>query len=208
MKVIRFRTPNGNVWLARDKDRYGIGKTKKLAQEKCVLIDDKEKLVINHIVGHYSRTFKMPMLIVASNNFQKGELPSFALDQYDFYLFFYPNSSPFWVCGALALSRMHPGRAPLWAFSANADSKQAMKNSLHHLLAKMPHDFDDEYEYSLMHPKKILWLINWMYRCQKIALRDVLALEPYTNKDTSQFIPENTECFDPNPIRKVIGGIR
>jgi hypothetical protein len=255
MKVARYGTPSGNVWLAHTLGEsplskqmlstFGSGRERETARfsafhdwmkkaafkdlmvriqagerlaptalrtgEKVIELADArntfetmgigvdyESALLEAFYGlskyrtlkKYSSLMKNPMLVVGSNNWVRGRVPFFMLQQFDIHLLFYPNSTLSWVVGVAAFSRLKSEAAPIFAFSAGADITAALDTCLLKVLeschpaewngtigikAEIPENEDEKNK-----GKKLnMWWTHWIYRCPKISLKDVLQLERY-----------------------------
>ena len=161
-----------------------------------------EDAVMNGLTGlaqartlrKYVNTMKSPMLVVGSNNWVRGRVPFFLLQQYDLHLLFYPNSTPSWVVGVCALSRIKTDEPPIFVFGCDANVLGALDSALGKVLERCrPSDWkaaedgevasvgDEEIskKESLKNTRLGMWWTHWIYRCPKISLKDVLHLEAY-----------------------------
>jgi hypothetical protein len=139
----------------------------------------------------YSSTMKSPMLMVGTNNWVRNRVPFYLLQQYDLHLLFYPNSTPTWVVGLAAVSRVSTVEPPVFVFGSGADITDALDSVLLKMLERCrPADWQREDigneataerdRNKLQRQSKLgLWWTHWIYRCPKISLKDVLHLEPY-----------------------------
>lgn len=134
----------------------------------------------------YAQSAKTPMLIVGANNWIRQRVPYFLLQEFDMHLLFYPNSSPCWVVGLAAFSRVKSDAKPFFAFASDADMSTALEASLAKLLEWARPEAAEEVEsrpvesgFSDKGFKLNMWWTHWIYRCSKIALKDVLHLEAY-----------------------------
>jgi hypothetical protein len=151
----------------------------------------------------------MPMLVVGSNNWLRTRVPFFLLQSHDVFLFFYPNAEQGWVCGALAMPREPRGRE-VWAWAGAETSEAALSQAVWRLLpGVLP---DAETDGAVLDPhtpneaKRLVWLTHWVYRCQKIALRHVLALEAYPADGLSAWVPEPIPTADGGRVYSILGG--
>jgi len=130
---------------------------------------------------------KSPMLVVGAHSWLRSRVPFFLLQQYDLHLMFYPTPSPAWVIGILAVSRKDTSEAPTFAFSADSHPLKAVEGAIYKLLEKVyPLDMKGFKSLQKEGTRTIkahmsLWWTNWIYRCPKLPLKDILALEPYAN---------------------------
>ncbi len=142
-------------------------------------------------IRKYTGAMKNPMLIVGTNNWVRGRVPFFLLQQYDLHLLFYPNSTPSWVVGVAAMSRLRTDEPPVFVFGADTDILKALDSALLKMLEHCPPadwapeeqselSRDDEKSVRSNRVSKLgLWWTHWIYRCPKISLKDVLHLEAY-----------------------------
>jgi hypothetical protein len=157
----------------------GAGSTPEEAE-----LDALFSLVKARTVRKYSTTMKHPMLVVGAHNWLRGRIPFFLMEQYDLHLLFYPNSTPAWVVGVAAFSRKKTNELPIFLFGADAEITKALDSAIFKMLEHCrPADWkqdDPSSETGLAHASKLnLWWTHWIYRCPKIALKDVLHLEAY-----------------------------
>ncbi len=139
----------------------------------------------------YANSSKNPMLIVGANSWVRSRVPYFLLQEYDLHLLFYPNSSPCWVVGLAAFSRIKSDAKPIFTFCSDADMNVALEGTLAKLLEWARPEVGENPEGQAMEAgeekgsfsekgfRLNLWWTHWIYRCSKIALKDVLHLEAY-----------------------------
>lgn len=165
-------------------DSIGIGATRDEAT-----LDALYGLAKARTLGKYAASMKNPMLIVGANNWIRGKVPFFLLQQYDLHLLFYPNAMPAWVVGLAAFSRQKSTEPPVFVFGASNEIGTALDQAIHKVL-EVCRPADLALEEDTMRPapdpekagntmKLNMWWTHWIYRCPKISLRDVLHLEPY-----------------------------
>lgn len=139
-------------------------------------------------LNKFSSALKTPMLVVGTNNWIRGKVPFFLLQQYDLHLLFYPNSTQAWVVGVAALSRLRTDEAPIFVFGVDSDVNKAIDMALFKMLERCrPADWVEEDESESMptmaesqkNAKMGVWWNHWIYRCAKINLKEILHLEPY-----------------------------
>jgi len=179
----------GKLGLMREKEfdestfkGVGIGASKEEATLDSLFSFAKLKTLNN-----YTNSSKNPMLVVGANSWLRHKVPFFLLQQYDLYLLFYPNQSPAWVCGLAAFSRNDTQEAPIFVFGANANISMALEECIHKTLEHCrPNDWRRAENTQLTKSKEgsknsrlVMWWTNWIYRCPKISLKDVLQLEPH-----------------------------
>lgn len=158
---------------------------------------DKEEATLNALVElakistlkRYSNTMKNPMLIVGANNWIRTKVPFFLLQQYDLHLLFYPNSTQAWVLGLVAFSRQRTDEKPVFVFAAHTDVKEALEELFFKILEALKPEEQITGDPVLKserggpHASKLnMWWTHWIYRCPKIALKDVMHLESYPRK--------------------------
>ncbi|MBI4402973.1 MAG: hypothetical protein HY537_02355 [Deltaproteobacteria bacterium] len=172
-------------------DAFGAAHSLEEANQKACLA-----LVKLSILKSYSSTGKNPMLVVGANSWLRSRLPFFLLQEYDLYPLFYPNSSPAWIVGIAALSRLRTDQRPVFVFGANGDVTKAFDEAIFRLLEHCrPVEWisDELRNMKERDPQKAsklnLWWTHWIYRCPKISLRDVLHLEPHASA------PENWQQY-------------
>lgn len=144
-------------------------------------------------LGKYSTTMKNPMLIVGANNWIRLRVPFFLLQNYDLHLLFYPNAMPAWVVGIAAFSRVRTDERPIFVFGSAAAIGDALEHAIGKILETC-HPRDEEgggaepvfrsaqEKRDTQIAKLNLWWTHWIYRCPKIALKDVVHLEPYPSQ--------------------------
>lgn len=161
-------------------EAMGVGATKDDATLNALFQLSKTRTLKKYTMG-----MKNPMLVVGANNWIRTKVPFALLQQYDLHLLFYPNSTHAWVLGLAAFSRQSTSEKPLFVFSAHADINQAIDELFYRLMESLK--LEDES--SLMNQpltksngdnRLYLWWNNWIYRCSKISLKDVLHLEGYS----------------------------
>ncbi|NBV49906.1 hypothetical protein EBR78_01655 [bacterium] len=134
----------------------------------------------------YSQSMKNPMLVVGANQLIRSKAPFFLLQQYDLHLLFYPNSNQAWVMGMVALSRQRTDEKPSFVFSASTDINEAMDQLFFKMLEALRPEEQitgapllKGNEKSPSASQLNMWWINWIYRCPKLALKDIQNLEAY-----------------------------
>lgn len=153
--------------------------------ENEAMLDGLHSLAKARTLRKYSSAMKHPMLIVGTNNWVRTRVPFFLLQQYDLHLLFYPNSTPSWVVGVVAMSRVRTDEAPIFVFASHAKVTEALDLALLKVLERCrPADWQDEAPVADSKASDHLaklgqWWTHWIYRCPKISLKDVLHLEPY-----------------------------
>ncbi len=171
--------------LLRGSEVMGTGTSKEQATMEAMF-----ELAKVRTLKKYAASMKHPMLVVGTNNWIRQRIPFFLLQQYDLHLLFYPNAMPAWVVGVVAMSRAKVDEQPIFAFGSHAQILTALDRALFRVLeACRPVDWD-EAEHANTHSqsrigsaqksKLNLWWNNWIYRCPKISLREVLTLENYS----------------------------
>jgi hypothetical protein len=134
----------------------------------------------------YSTNLKNPILVVGSHAWLRNKLPFFMLQEYDWYILFYPNSSPCWVVGMAGFSRLQSDAKPIFVFNAHPNMEQALDGAIGKTLEACRPDFDGngrapitETEVSDRERQKNLWWTHWIYRCSKISLKELQSMESY-----------------------------
>jgi hypothetical protein len=161
----------------RSIDSIGVGQDRSEATLNALV-----SLTLKQTLQRYAANAKNPMLVVGANTWLRERIPFFVLQRYDVHLLFYPTSTPCWVIGAAAFSRLRSDEKPLFVFSADTSVLGALERTLGRLLESIPPSLEegaDPAEAS-RGSKLNLWWTHWIYRCPKISLSDVLHLEPYT----------------------------
>ncbi len=186
--VEMLQTGNGDFLSAqRSSNRWeatGAGKDYEEATLEALFNMTRQKTLQG-----YANTMKNPMLIVGANNWIRQRVPYFLLQEYDMHLLFYPNSSPCWVVGLAAFSRIKSDARPLFAFCSDADMTQALEGALARLLEWARPEVGENPEARQQEETPVgfsekgfrlnMWWTHWIYRCSKITLKDVLHLEAY-----------------------------
>jgi hypothetical protein len=215
MKVARYTTPSGNLFVCNSTHRDGTTKSAvdtsreaaRLASVKAVYdsvanTPSKLEILKSDIVFRYTNQCKTPMLIVGVNNWMRTHLPYFILQQFDVHLFFYPNAKASWVCGALAINRTNPKAISVWSYGASQNIETALKQAMYGLLEKAQTENVEE-----QNEKLGVWQSQWVYRCPKISLKDVLHLEPYPADSLDEYKPSKTQAMPTKSVfRLVLGG--
>lgn len=135
----------------------------------------------------YSQSMKNPMLIVGANQYIRSKAPFFLLQQYDLHLLFYPNSTQAWVVGMVAVSRQRTDEKPVFVFSADTNIQEALDQLFFKVLEALRPEEQISGSPILNRDKTDsissqlnMWWVHWIYRCPKIAIKDILSLEPYS----------------------------
>jgi hypothetical protein len=163
-------------YAGRSVESVGVGNDRDEAT-----LDGLISLTLKQTLKRYSANAKNPMLIVGANTWLRERIPFFVLQRYDVHLLFYPTSTPCWVVGAAAFSRLRSDEKPLFVFSADSAVLGALERTLGKLLEAIPPSLEEgaDVESAARGAKLNLWWTHWIYRCPKISLSDVLHLEPY-----------------------------
>lgn len=163
----------------RTVESIGVGKDREEATLEALM-----SLTLKQTLKRYTNSAKNPMLIVGANNWLRERVPFFLLQRYDLHLLFYPNSTPCWVVGLAAFSRLRADEKPIFVFAADTTILSALEKTLGKILEACPPSLNagvsDDYEPN--GAKLNLWWTHWIYRCPKISLSDVLHLDPYERK--------------------------
>lgn len=186
----------------------GIGATKEQA-----MIDSLMDIAKRRTLKKYANQAKNPMLVVGANQWIRNQVPFFMIQNYDIHLLFYPNSTPAWVVGVVAMSRKHTDEPPTFVFASHWDINEALKQSLFRLLE---HCRPDEWrveegqltkgtDFGLpsKHATKLcMWWTHWIYRCSKISLKDLTNLEPYSTDISSwrEYFGDGLETLSVVPL--------
>jgi hypothetical protein len=181
---IRFGTAEGNVWIAKSERGYVAAATRAELKERDPVLD---RIAIQ-VVSRYTELALKPLLVVGCSTFLRANMPSFMMQSFDVYLFFYPNAAEVWVCGALAVDRNKKNAAPIWAYAADWKSETAAKQALWGLIG-----ITNDPDRAQIVPEKLnTWLMQWAYRCSKLSFRDLLQLESYPSSDLADHIKVNS----------------
>jgi hypothetical protein len=184
-KYIRYGTPSGNLWIGKEGDRYVVADSKVDASKQLTERDTKLTDIVAAVTGKYQSTGKAPMLVVGSHNWVRNLTPFATLQVYDLHVLFYPNAHPAWVCGVVAVHRTKGESEPVWSHGCNQNITLALKQALGGITAQT-----FETEQADTKAKLNVWLTNWIYRCPKISLKDVLHLEDYKVDLSSVELPK------------------
>lgn len=164
-------------------DGIGVG-----ASREEAILDGLINLAKARTLRKYISHMKCPMLVVGTNNWIRGRVPFFLLQGYDLHILFYPNSTPAWVVGVAALSRIRTDERPIFVFSAGSEIMSTLDDALYRALAVCRPQEENSANFNLRSiqssdnrtiSKLNMWWTHWIYRCPKISLQDVLHLEPY-----------------------------
>lgn len=167
----------------------GMGSLGAGKDEQEALIDALSSYAKVRTLQKYAATHKSPMLIVGANGWLRDRVPFTVLQQYDLHLFFYPNSTPTWVVGVAAMSRINTSEPVQFFFGAHRDVNEALLQLVGKVVEfSRPVEGPDEGAPAALRSvdgakasasKLHLWWTHWIYRCPKISLKDVSHLEPY-----------------------------
>lgn len=199
VSLVRYGTPNGNIWVAENTDAYGIGCTREDA--KLELKENKKRdlleVVASSVVGWYQQRGKSPMLIVDTNNWTHKNSPFYLVQLYDIHFRFYPNTHTAWVIEAIAIGRKD--KTLIRSMSADLNINEALKRALWGLI---PHSIGSKHQ---IEPNKgHSWFVKGLYSTPKISLKDVLNLETYT--ELPKFEELTKVVADDKFIRVIKGG--
>ncbi len=169
----------------------------------AALLDGLQTLATKKTVLRFTHSGKSPMLVVGINQWLQQHVPFFLLQEYDIHLLFYPTSMPVWVVGLVALSRKSSQVLPLFAYHSHVNAHYAIKEVIGTLLIEhsrrgQVEDSEKKTKFNSV-PKLNTWWTQWVYRCPKIALKDVLHLEPYKPK-VEAWIDFLKDGEDPLPV--------
>jgi len=197
IKCVKYGTPEGNIWIASNGVKFIAAYEKETAKELLTKSETKYDQFKVSIVSKYTIICKSPMLIVGSNNWLRRKIPFYLLQENDVYMFFYPNSGPAWVCGFLAVNRTKENASPIWSFGSHFGISKALSQGILELVAKFQTESGET--------NRNRWLMNWIYRCPKIGLQDVLHLESYKESDMINFEVDTNNRIQ-NVFRIIKGG--
>lgn len=125
------------------------------------------KLPIGFILGHgqlVDNETLSPLLIVGVNSYVRERVAPNVLQDWDIFLFYCPNQDGNAVVLVVGMSRL--GNAAFANYAMHSTVDAAIDTAL-----GMP---IDSVEFK---PKRLAWLNLSIYRCPKVALRDVLSLK-------------------------------
>lgn len=187
-----LQTANHSEWIWERTEGWGVTGVGENAFEAS--LDGMYQLTLQRTLRRYASQGKSPLLVVGANHWLRARVPFFLLQEYDLHLVFYPNSSPCWILGLVAFSRLRSSSKPTFIFSASHSMQQAIDEVLGKAVEMCRPDPDYD---SLSIPpisggplgnpeaegeagKRLnLWWTHWIYRCSKINWKDIIGLEPY-----------------------------
>lgn len=173
LKCIRYTTADGHVWIARQGECIVGAATKDAAKAKL----NSPMPYTRAMPEKYTPLAgKAPLIIVGSNSFLKARLPFYVVQNFDVHLFLCPTADRVWRIGAALFSRLDLDAAPLYVSVENASIETALSELLYACVSEATRVADDAPK---VNPKLVLWHTHWVYRCHKIALKEVQALETY-----------------------------
>lgn len=114
-------------------------------------------------------SFKAPMLIVGVNSYIREQCKPALLQAFDLHAVFFPTSENVYRAGILGLSRLS-GDVAFLSIGEGIDVASAIDKALKGAKVEQT-----------IRPQAMLWLIHAIYRCPKVALRDLLACAPYNS---------------------------
>jgi len=123
-----------------------------------------------------SEGFKSPMLVVGANAYMRdtaSRLKVKGFADWDMHLLFFPTADNVYRVGILGVSRHNDNQAFLSCGEADTVDR-AINNA-----------FRSEHVAIDLRPHAMLWLQHAIYRCPKVALKDLLSLESYSLKKTA-----------------------
>lgn len=160
----------------------GAGKNREEATLNALI-----ELAKSTTLRRYSQSMKNPLLVVGANQFIREKAPFFLLQEYDLHLLFYPNSTQAWVMGMVAVSRTRTDEKPTFVFAAHTDIQEALNQLFYKVLEVLKPEEESSGKMSvkpaahkLGSSKMNMWWIHWIYRCPKIALKEIQSLESYS----------------------------
>lgn len=187
IKCIRFGTPSGNVWKFSATIHQGGKIINRIVSHK-----DKETarrmVILGETHGHEGQPEEMPQmgvqivdnakktptLIVGANPWIRRRVPYFVLQQYDLYLLQMPTDDGSYRIVIGAFSRTNSSRYE-WAYADSNSAVKAAESALYNLLNRLkPSDWRMEEVKETGHDKTLaLWNTNFVYRCPKVAMKDI-----------------------------------
>ncbi len=197
---INYRISRGEILTGENFQTGFESRIDSLTKEGLGSGSSKEEALLNSLthfalvrtLKKYANSMKNPMLVVGTNSWVRTRVPFFLLQNYDIHLLFYPNSTPCWVVGLIALSRVKTDENPIFTFSAGKDVALAFENALFKLLEicglKETIESAERLENRIFLQKEKfvknisqlnLWWTYWVYRCPKINMKDIIHLESY-----------------------------
>jgi hypothetical protein len=188
MKLLRYGTPNGNIYVAQTEYVATASKDAESARQKAL---DAQRVHTQGLPAPYtcrlgefdtSITIKQPMLIVGANNYVREYTPFFIMQKYDIYLFFMPCADTVYKIGAAMISRTEKDAEPIYISTQSKNIQEAMQNIFFGVAIEATKYLDENVKTKKIKEKLIIWHTHWIYRCPKIALRDVLSLEQHKSE--------------------------
>lgn len=154
IKTIRYTTPSGNLFVARDTTgEIGVGSTKQRAKNnlgahECVPWFEEK---------HQPFVGQLHLIVGGTNTYIRKCVPRFILQQYDLYLC--KLGSDF---GLILISRLYPGMEPLYIMGPSI--KKVLEYSVVVVAGTL------EFEPTKSDKTRSLWLMNWLYRQPKLSM--------------------------------------
>lgn len=122
--------------------------------------------------------FKSPLLVVGCNVFLHDKFSSDYLRVWDIYMVFYPHAENAYCIGIIGISRNASHAFSVWNSETSVDA--AILGAIAQAVNPVMSRGIDE-----LSAKAVQWLRLSIYRCPKIALKDVLSLESYSEKNAA-----------------------
>lgn len=184
IQYTRYATPQGNVWVAEYNGKRVAAREKRAAMELVLSTGDNGIIIgrpDNFSCGQvYEKTDSFqnpPMLIVGACNFTRNAVPFFLLQKYDLHLFLKPEENGIRTVQLLMISRIGHDKTQYVTAKHKVIGTAVDNLFMGAVLAgKNLNEFSEENDLVKIENK---WLTNWIYRCPKISLKDVLHLPDY-----------------------------
>jgi len=153
------------------------------------------------VYNEYLQRGKTPILVVGTNTWIHQNVSYELRQKYDMYITFYPNKNFFYVVGLILLNRIDNNIEPIKILESGTIIKKTIEKAFDYVVII---DKKRETHKSLTHLGVNMWILQWIYHCPKISLKDVLMLEPYPN--VLEEIETESCQLAPFVAYKIIGG--
>ena len=186
LKVNRYGSPNGNIWIAEARGDNGnvfhaAAKDKDEARRRAYHRESRGGTGNPGFMPSVGQTGSDNdgSLVVGSNQHLRERIPFFAIQRYDHHIF-HKLTSQGHQAGIVALSRTNPDEPPMYIHANGKTSDEALDNVIHQAVIEHSKNLKDGDEplpaksVKNQHAKNI-WLTHAIYRAPKRSLRDVLA---------------------------------
>jgi hypothetical protein len=187
MKVVRFGTPEGNLWVSRavrddGSQHHSIAESKDAAKRMAY---NKESIGETGNPGFMPSVGSAPAdtgshLVVGSHSYLRSKMPFFALQHYDHHIFYKPTSTGH-QAGVVAINRVNPNDPPKYVHAQGSTGQEAVNNAIKHMAlehiktTQMGEPQSASTKLSIDKQGKMnTWLTHAIYRSPKVSLRDVI----------------------------------